>query len=86
MSSRSTLGIAASLCVTFLLVDQVLQAQQLSDSTYSKWRDHILPKADELAFERIPWKFSFWDGVIAAQKEDKPILLYMMTGHPCGAV
>ena len=86
MPNGTTLRMVSNLCVAFLVAAQALQAQQLSDATYSKLRDYILPKADELAFEKIPWKFNFWDGVIAAQREDKPILLYMMTGHPCGAV
>ncbi len=56
--------------------------QDLTDETYEKWRDHILPKADELQWRKIPWQPTFWDAVVLAQKEDKPILLWAMNGHP----
>jgi hypothetical protein len=69
-----------------LLICQFAQAQELNDHSFARWREYIIPKGDELAYEQIAWKLSFWEGVIAAQREDKPILLYAMTGHPCGSV
>ena len=59
-----------------------LQAQELTAATYTKWRDHVLPKGWELAYQRIPWRPSFWEAVIEAQEKDKPILLWAMNGHP----
>ena len=59
-----------------------LQAQELSDATYTKWRDHVLPKASELAYQNIPWRTSFWEAVIEAQEKDKPVFLWAMNGHP----
>ena len=55
---------------------------ELNDKTFASWRDRIRPKAAELCFETVPWLPTFWDGVMTAQKEDRPILLWAMNGHP----
>jgi hypothetical protein len=55
---------------------------ELNDDTFTRWRDQIRPKSDEMCFETVHWLPTFWDGVIAAQKQDKPILLWAMNGHP----
>ena len=55
---------------------------ELNDKTFASWRDRIRPKAEERCFETVNWLPTFWDGVMAAQKEDKPILLWAMNGHP----
>jgi hypothetical protein len=55
---------------------------QLTDKTFAEWRDRIRPKTDELCFKTVDWLPTFWDGVMAAQKADKPILLWAMNGHP----
>lgn len=57
-------------------------AQELTEETYTKIRDHVLPSADELKWTAVDWRASFWDAVIEAQKADKPILLWAMNGHP----
>lgn len=56
--------------------------EELNDKTFSLWRDHIRPKAAERCFETVHWLPTFWDAVMTAQKEDKPILLWAMNGHP----
>ena len=55
---------------------------ELNDQTFASWRDRIHPKAAERCFETVPWLPTFWDGVMAAQEEDRPILLWAMNGHP----
>jgi hypothetical protein len=59
-----------------------LQAQELTDATYTKWRDHVLPRTWELNYKKIAWRPSYWEAVIEAQEKDKPILLWAMNGHP----
>jgi hypothetical protein len=54
----------------------------LSDKTFAEWRDRIRPKTDDLCYKSVDWLPTFWDGVMAAQKADKPILLWAMNGHP----
>ena len=56
--------------------------KELTDKTFAEWRDRIRPKTDDLCFKTVNWLPTFWDGVMAAQKADKPILLYAMNGHP----
>ena len=55
---------------------------ELNDTTFAAWRDRIRPKAAERSFETVHWLPTLWDGVMTAQKEDKPILLWAMNGHP----
>lgn len=57
---------------------------ELRPVDFDKWRDLISPTSDELAFERIPWCPSFSDGLERARVEHKPLLLWMMNGHPLG--
>lgn len=56
--------------------------QELTEKTYEKLRDEILPRKEELRWLDIPWQITLWDAVIEAQKQDKPILFYAMNGHP----
>ena len=55
---------------------------ELNDQTFAAWRDRIRPREAERCYETVHWLPTFWDGVMTAQKEDKPILLWAMNGHP----
>ena len=44
----------------------------------------IMPLPEELAWQEIPWRPTFWGAVLEAQAQDKPILLWAMNGHPLG--
>lgn len=59
-----------------------LSPPELNDQTYAKWRDLIRPKSEELSWEQIPWRSTFWDAVVEAQQDDKPLLVWAMNGHP----
>lgn len=59
-------------------------ANELTDSSYEKVRQHVLPSAEEEAWRKIAWRTTFWQGVIDANKEDKPVMLFAMNGHPFG--
>jgi hypothetical protein len=56
----------------------------LDDRTFERWRDFIHPSAAELAAEGIDWNVTLWSGRIRAQEEKKPLLIWIMNGHPCG--
>ena len=73
-------GLFATLAVALVAAEG--PPAELNDKTFASWRDRIRPKAQELCFESVRWLPTFWDGVMAAQKEDKPILLWAMNGHP----
>ena len=59
-------------------------AQSLRGRTIDEWRERIEPRASELAYAEIPWHASFWEAERVAQREQKPILLWAMNGHPLG--
>jgi hypothetical protein len=67
------------LTVMLPLTDQPPAA--LNDRTFAQWRDCIRPKSSSAT---VNWLPTLWDGVIAAQTQDKPILLWAMNGHPLG--
>ncbi|HYN63724.1 MAG TPA: hypothetical protein VES36_03890 [Candidatus Limnocylindrales bacterium] len=57
---------------------------RLDASNLEAWRTHLTPGADELAWESLPWLSSYADGVLAAQEQRRPLLLWVMNGHPLG--
>lgn len=57
-------------------------APEFTEKTYDRVRDTIVPSKEESAWKAIPWKSTLWDALVVAQKEDKPILLWAMNGHP----
>jgi hypothetical protein len=73
-------GLFATLVVVLLAAGG--QPAELNDKTFAQWRDRIRPKTDELCFNTVEWLPTLWDAVSAAQKADKPILLWAMNGHP----
>ncbi|HEX9792497.1 MAG TPA: hypothetical protein VGC54_00795 [Planctomycetota bacterium] len=48
------------------------------------WRAHLRPSAEELVFESLPWRTSFAAGLRAADAAERPLLLWVMNGHPLG--
>jgi hypothetical protein len=55
---------------------------ELNFKTLPDWCEVIRPKTDDVCFKTVNWLPTFWDGVMTAQTEDKPILLWAMNGHP----
>jgi hypothetical protein len=64
----------------------VFNAEELTDKNYESLKAYILPKGEEEHWKNIEWRATFWDGVMDAQKLDKPIMLFAMNGHPFGCV
>jgi len=64
------------------LVLALIALQELTEETLAKWRDHVVPTAEELRWRAVPWRPTFWDGVVEAHKQEKPVLLWAMNGHP----
>lgn len=56
----------------------------LNGDTFAAWRDAIVPGADERPDEGIEWAPSLSEGLVRAAAEGKPLLLWMMNGHPLG--
>jgi hypothetical protein len=55
-------------------------------STFEALRRTIRPRADELRWTEIPWVTDLWEGRRRARREDRPIFLWAMNGHPLGCV
>jgi hypothetical protein len=70
-----------------LLLAAALAAQEepvpvLDRGTFAALWQHVVPKDDELAWQRIPWHGTLAAGVVQAHTTDRPILLWVMNGHP----
>ena len=61
-----------------------LPLPELSVADVPRWRDHVRPSTDELAFEEIDWLPSLAEGLVRANAEARPLLLWAMNGHPLG--
>ena len=60
------------------------QEYLLNDMTYNMWKEFIKPTKEELAWAQIPWRSTFYDGLIDSDRQQKPLLLWVMNGHPLG--
>jgi hypothetical protein len=56
----------------------------LNDDHFAAWRQHILPSESELRWRKIAWLPTFSDGLVAADAQQMPLLLWVMNGHPLG--
>lgn len=54
------------------------------DAAVLAWEARIRPTASERSFERIPWLTTFGDGIREADARGRPLLLWVMNGHPLG--
>jgi len=61
-------------------------SERLTDSQARAMFDGLLPQGQELSYRDIPWRHTVMEAVIEAHQSDKPILLWMMQGHPLGFV
>ncbi len=60
-----------------------LWAQNLDETTFQKLHKKLQPSSDE-AWRTIPWKISLLEAQKTAAKEQKPIFIWAMDGHPLG--
>ena len=54
----------------------------LDEPSFERLRDFICPTPEEVRWQQVAWRTTFWDAVQEAQVLDKPILLWAMNGHP----
>jgi hypothetical protein len=57
---------------------------ELTESTFAAIRTHASPTPEDLAFQNLDWKTTVFDGILAGQKEDKPLIMWMYFGDPRG--
>ncbi len=56
----------------------------LDDASFVSWRDRIRISDSELVWEQLPWYVTYHEGLEQASAEGKPLLLWVMNGHPLG--
>ena len=56
----------------------------LDDQSFATWRDRIQIKDSELVWAQLPWLTTYHEGLEKAAVEGKPLLLWVMNGHPLG--
>ena len=61
-----------------------LAAVEPREADFAAWRKHLEPAGRELRWESVPWLSTFGEGLLAADREGKPLLLWTMNGHPLG--
>ena len=57
---------------------------QLTNDNVAAWRAYIRATDAEQAWTRIPWLPTLGDGIAKANADGKPLLLWVMNGHPLG--
>jgi hypothetical protein len=60
-----------------------LEAPRFS-AEFAKCGELVLPNATEQSYRKIGWRTSVLQGVVDAQKNDKPVMIVLMNGHPLG--
>ena len=63
---------------------RALVLPDLQPGDLTAWRSHIRPSPAELDFSVVPWHPSLVSGLRAADEEGRPLLLWLMNGHPLG--
>ena len=59
-------------------------AAGLTIQSYAGYRADFGPQESDAAWQRIDWLPSYREGLETAAKAQKPILLWVMNGHPLG--
>ncbi len=53
-----------------------------SERDWREWAEFIRPTEEDLRWQAIPWRPTFYSAVCEAQRLDRPLLLWAMNGHP----
>lgn len=71
-------------CAAVLLVASSITARaaELSDAQFKRLHTELQPS--DSPWLTIPWKISVLNAQQSAAKEDKPIFIWAMDGHPLG--
>ena len=82
--SRTIVAQFTLLLILFSACTQRENAFSLTTRNFDMWKNYITPTENDLAWTRIPWLSSFSEGMIQANTQQKPVLLWVMNGHPLG--
>jgi hypothetical protein len=76
----------ATLILVFAGLPHQLPAQlpELTTETMAQYRAAIEPTAEERSFLEIDWFSELCPAVQEAHRAERPLLVYVMNGHPLG--
>lgn len=66
-----------------LILSMLLVPADLSKAEFEELHAQLQPPRDE-AWRTIPWKVSLLEAQTAAAREQKPLFIWAMDGHPLG--
>ena len=64
--------------------EKITRSLKLTETSYASIRKSILMRPSEEQWEKVPWRPNLAVAIAEGREMDKPILLWMMNGHPCG--
>ena len=67
-----------------LAQQEITRKTTLTEKTYPVILKTLRKPPVETHWNEIPWRPNFTEAIGEARQEDKPILLWIMNGHPCG--
>ena len=67
-----------------LAVEKITASTKLTEGSYSNVRNAVLARPPKELWTDISWRPNLAEAIREAREKDKPILLWMMNGHPCG--
>lgn len=75
-------GLIGTLCVAATAA--LAQQYEPTEESFPRWKGYLQQSAQEQRWQEISWHAVFWEGVQHARAQGKPILLWVMNGHPLG--
>ncbi len=64
--------------------DKITRSTKLTERNYPDIHKAILHRPSEEKWKEIPWRPNLAGAMEEARERDKPVLLWVMNGHPCG--
>ena len=83
MRMRHIVGAVFCATLTLCSLSPAGRAAELTESEFRRLHRELKPAADE-AWRTIPWKITVLDAQQAAARDNKPIFIWAMDGHPLG--
>ena len=77
-------SLAAMACGPGRMATADTETPTLAGAPLAHWVEVLEPAPEERAWLEIPWHVSFHSGLEAADRDDRPLLLWLMNGHPLG--
>jgi hypothetical protein len=84
LSSTLVTLLAMSACRLTAVAVSEPGSPTLDGVAISTWSEQLEPAAEDRAWLEIPWHASFHAGLEAADAAERPLLLWLMNGHPLG--